>query len=174
MTGLQARLLLAVGVLALAAAAAVGFSVREGTRVELVRFEEAEHRLVSDLRTTREDVLTRLGSRCCAADAVVEAARALDWRTALFVIDAADGQTIASAGPPLATLTNATLHREANGIRIEFTRIVAGSVEQMTVKLRLDGVPLRLHDGRAALLYLVPFPEREREARVEAFLGAVD
>src|SRR5689334_19126131 len=99
MASLQSRMLVAVGVLALAAVAAVRLAVRQGTRTEFQKFQELERQRASDQRSPDLDRLAlALETGCCSAAALARAAAVLTGNQALLVVDR-DGRLLASAGP---------------------------------------------------------------------------
>jgi two-component system sensor histidine kinase BaeS len=172
---LQARLLFAVGALALAAIALVALAARQGTRLEFLRFADLQRREQSTrLPELARRLRPQLDGRCCAREAVSGAAAALPAEAALLVVDARDGALIASAGASLAGDARLQTARHDGTLAVELTRRTGVRVNQVALRFRQPPEPLRLADGRDALLYVVPLPSDDRERTEAAFFGALD
>ena len=104
-TTLQTRLRLAVGLLALAAVAAVAYSARESTRAEVGRFLQVEDTRegipVSDAALDR--LAEALDGQCCPVAALDAAVPLLDDSDLLVVVDE-DGDVAATAGSDAGAL----------------------------------------------------------------------
>ena len=172
---LQTQLLLAVGVLALASVTAVAVASRYGARLEFHRFEEIERRAESDRLETLTTALARqLNGRCCAAGQLDAARAQLGSDDAVLVVDGATGQLVGSAGTPIEALRDITTTRTGAQLAIEASRVHDGLVDRLALKFQRGGAAMRLGDGRAALLYILPFPDPSREQRTAALLGSLD
>ena len=164
-------MLLAVGLLAVTAVAAVGVAVRQGMRQEFLRFQEVEQQSTLAAGVDRAHaIVTRLESGANLSDAVA----ALPPTLAAFVIDEARGQFIAAAGTSVSQVGPVTTTRQGALLQIE-TTIGRGQVlNRIALKLHQEGVPFRWSDGRAARLYVIPFPSEVEERRTRDFLGSID
>jgi two-component system sensor histidine kinase BaeS len=172
---LQTRLLLTVGALAVVAVASVAVVTRQGTRRDFFRLEELERRVdASQGAALMARVTAALGDRCCSAEALAAAARALSPTQALLVTDAGPGALVASAGAALRAADRVTTARQGPLLVVDLVARRGGATERISVRLAQEGTPLRLADGRDALVYVLPMPDPEREQRREAFLQAVD
>jgi hypothetical protein len=156
---LQIQLLLTVGVLALAAVAAVAVASRYGTRLEFHRFQDTERRATADrVNALTAEMARRLDGRCCTGDQLDAVGAALGPDLALLVIDDADGSLAGSMGSPLDSLRGLSVRRTGRELAIEASRVHGdGSQEQFALTFRRDGTPLRLNGGQRAQLYLLPF-----------------
>ncbi len=174
---LQTRLLLAVGLLAVAAIAAVAFSARQSTRVEFQRFQDIQR--VTDGKDTSdtEGVLARaagkLDGACCTTAAMDDAAAALTAGHALLVFDAA-GALHAAAG---SGITPGTVHASFVGglLKVDFTDRAPGMVAGTTIQFK--GSPVRtihLTDGARATVHVVPLQRPDHDQPAAQFLGSVD
>lgn len=173
--GLQTRLLLTVGTLALAAVVAVALVARQGTRLEFRRLAELDVRADASTSVADVDRVTRvLDGRCCAPDVLASAARELPPDQAMLVVDAARGTLIASAGAPLTSAGGVTTSRSGRVLEIDVTLGRDGGREIVSLRVPADGVALALADGSNARLHVVPLPNPEREQRVDAILHSMD
>ena len=115
---LQTKLLLAVGLLAIAAVVAVALSARQTTRMEFRRFQEHEEERSSMVRSRdAEEIASRLIGRCRDADALGEATAFLKNReVALLVGD--DGRLIATGGPGTADLRDVKVRQSGDALTV--------------------------------------------------------
>jgi signal transduction histidine kinase len=174
--GLQTQILLAVGVVAVAAVAAVTVASRYGTRQEFRRFQDIERRAVAGrVDALTESLAAQLGGSCCSP-AQLDAARAsLGADLGLFVIDVDDNRLVAWAGAPLATLRDLVVRRRGAELAVDAVRVLpGGSVERLALTFLREGTSMRLADGRSAALYVLPFPSDARDREAAVFLGSVD
>ena len=174
-SSLQARLLIAVGGLALAAIVLVALAARHETRLEFLRFADEQRREASSrLPALAERLAVELDRRCCQAG-LGGVARQLPPDTALLVIDAASGTLIAATSSSSAVNGDeVTARRIGDVLSLEVTRRIGSRVTQGQLRFQLTPVPLRLADGRSAELYLVPLPGADRLQTEAAFFGALD
>lgn len=170
---LQTRLLLAVGAVVLAAAAAVAISARLGTRLAFDTFQNIERTEVVRTQSTIGSLIQTLDHRCCD-DASVAAARVdlIDDDTA-FVFDA-DRRLVAAFGArgPLSG-ARATLDNDVLSIQ---TR-QEGPATAAGIAIVLKGAPsgaITLANGAAATVHLVAMPGEDRVPPAQQFLGSVD
>ena len=173
--GLQTRLLLTVGTLALAAVVAVALVARQGTRLEFRRLAELDVRAGPSENAIAVDRIRRLlDGRCCAAEVMASAARELPSDNAVLVVDAVRGTLIASAGGPLTPADSVTTSREGRTLEITVTLGRDGGREIVSLRVPADGASLSLADGTNARLHILPLPDPEREHRVDAILYSMD
>jgi signal transduction histidine kinase len=174
-SSLQARLLLAVGTLALSAVLAVALVARLGARQEFLRFQSVERR---EAQAPGPDLAGRvardLDGRCCPSGVLDGAAAALGPRTAILVTEPAGGRLLASAGRPLAGYDHLATRRDGDAVVFEAGHGARGDTREVVFTLALPGAPLHLQDGTAAVLYLMPFPNEGTERNAAAFLGSLD
>ncbi len=177
-SSLRARLLLAVGVLAIAAALAVAVTARQSTRQEFLRFRELDRigppAHVAALTTTIASVLS---GRCCAAAVLEEASARLGPREAVVILDPAKSVAIASTGPALQGLRNLSVSVDGSTILLDADRVRGGIAEG--VSLHIKGGPaavIRTADGRDAELRVLVLPQAKEAQDVPgaAFLGSID
>ncbi len=177
MRSLQTRLLLAVGVLAVAAVAAVAFSARLSTRQEFERFQNIER--ITDMREIGgiEASLVRaaesLNDTCCATDAMAQAAGVLARQQALLAFDA-DGRLLASAG---AGVADPNLRASLRDGLLDIDTTSAGDGTRTGMKVAIKGGPTRVirsRDGAAVTLVVVKMPEASADTPAGQFLGSVD
>ena len=162
---LQTRLLLAVGLLAVAAVAAVAFYARLSTRVEFQRFQ--------DIQRVLDRTAGRLDGTCCTAELVDAAAATLTAGHALLVFDAA-GDLKAAAG---SGITPGTVRASFRGglLKIDFTDHAPGMVAGTTIQFKGGPVrPIHLTDGAAATVHVVPIERPDHDQPAAQFLGSVD
>lgn len=172
---LQTRLLLAVGLLAIAAVLAVAAAVRQGARQEFLRFRDIERRSLTASGVARaRDLATGLDGRCCRDGVLDAAAAGLPPSLALLVVSDRTGRLTAMAGEPTRGLSELTVSREGDVLGIEAHRREGGIVRAVALKLAQHGAPLTLANGEPAQLFVVPFPNDAAEGRAEAFLGSLD
>jgi signal transduction histidine kinase len=176
MRSLRARLLVAVGFLAVAAVVAVGLAARQGTRQEFRRFQE----LVSvgpgglaDLPLA--DLAAALDGRCCSEEALAAAATVLPAGRGFLVLDVETRQPIAVAGGPAGALRDVRVTATDDRIDIVGTRVHGGAAEQVALVLRDHGASrIALADGRRATVHVLPLPPADAQQPAAAFLGSVD
>ena len=173
--GLQTRLLLTVGALALSAVVAVALVARQGTRLEFRRLAELDVRADASKSIAELDRVTRLlDRRCCTPDVLASAARELSPDQALLIVDAARGRLIASAGVPLTSADGVITSRSGRVLEINVTLGRDGGREIVSLRVPADGAALTLADGTDARLHIVPLPNPQREQRVDAILHSMD
>jgi signal transduction histidine kinase len=174
-TRLQTRLLIAVGALALAAIALVVLAARQGTRLEFVRFAEAERtRNTAELPAIAERLAPQLADRCCDAASLRAVAGAIPREAALLIVEPATGGLIASAGTPLAALSRIETSLAGETLALDVARRAGNRVERGSLRFVQPPLMIRLADGRTARLYLVPIPSPEGPTGEAAFFGALD
>lgn len=171
---IQTRLLLAVGLLAVAAVAAVAFSARQSTRQEFERFQDIQRvRETGDIDGTLDRAAAVLKGRCCAASAIADAQAELHEGQALFVFNAS-GEQLAAAGAGTAggNITATFKNGQLNiGTRTASPNVSAGMV------VTLKGGPVRRissADGTEVSVHVVPMPRGEVDQPAAQFLGSVD
>ena len=174
---LQTRLLMAVGVLAVAAVAAVAFYARLSTRVEFQRFQDiqrvTEANGTNDIESVLDRTAGRLDGTCCTAELVDAAAATLTAGHALLVFDAA-GDLKAAAG---SGITPGTVRASFLGglLKIDFTDHAPGMVAGTTIQFKGGPVrPIHLIDGAAATVHVVPIERPDHDQPAAQFLGSVD
>ena len=172
--GLHARLLLAVGTVAVAAIVLVALAARQGTRGEYLRFADLQRtELTSRLPLIAARLAPALDRRCCDVEALRAAAADLPRDASLVVVEDAGGTLVAAAGSGLAGADVAT-RREGDVLGLEITRRSGRYREQVALRFRQPSVAIRLVDGRAAGLHVLPIPSPERARGEAAFFGAID
>lgn len=169
---IQTRLLLAVGVLAVAAVAAVAFSARQSTRQEFERFQDIQRvRDTGDIDGAPERAAAILNGRCCVADAVADASAELHEGQALFVFNSA-GELLIAAGAGAGKVSATFKDGQVNiGTREAAPGVAAG------MKVTLKGGPvrhIRIADGADATVHVVPMPRGDADQPAAQFLGSVD
>lgn len=171
---LQTRLLLAVGVLALAAVAAVAFSARESTRVEFQKFQDVQRvRASGDIEATLEQVAAALDGACCESSAMNRILPSLASGQAVFVFDAAGAMRAAIGAGVDAANVSATYKGGLLSMDVRESKL--GQRSGMAVTLK--GGPtkaIRLQDGGDATVIVVPMPTPEADQPAAQFLGSVD
>jgi len=171
--GLQARLLIAVGGLALAAIGLVALAARHETRLEFLRFAALQRREASSRLPDLAPRLARaLDRRCCDAG-LAGVATELPPGAALLVLDAG-GALIAAGGAAAVDGTHVAAHRDGDALTLEVSRRSGGRLAQAALVFRQTPTALQLSDGRPAWLYVVPLPAPEGERSEAAFFGALD
>ncbi len=173
-SSLQTRLLLAVGVLAVAAVAAVAFSARESTRLEFQRFQDVQRvRETGDIRDTLARVSAALDGHCCAASSVGKAEALLQAGQALFVFDDT-GAMLATAGVGVPSGRISATYKNGS-LTIDSHADGAGTKSGMAMTLK--GSPARAittDDGRAGTVIIAPMPRPDGDLPAEQFMGSVD
>ena len=172
---LRFRMMVAVGLLAVAAVASVALAARQRTRAEFRHFLQVEKNSNTPERGTDPMRIAQiLDGRCCDAAALDSAQAALAARQAFVVTDAAGGGVIAKGGKPLALLSDLRFARNGDEIAVEGNRgSGANDVTGISLRFNLRGLPVHTAAGTNALLYVFPFPEGDVPAGT-AFLGSVD
>ncbi|MEO7272164.1 MAG: ATP-binding protein [Vicinamibacterales bacterium] len=175
MGSLQSRLLLAVGVLALAAVVAVALAVRQGTRVEFRKFQELERQRASgQIGLDLEPIAATLRDGCCPDAALARAGALLRGDQALLVVDP-EGTLVASTGPGTSALADIQTRVRGQDLIVEAVRRRGSTAER--IALQFLGGPaftVRLTDGRDAIAHVVPIPPADGLEPGVAFLGSVD
>lgn len=173
-SSLQTRLMIAVGLLATAAVVAVGLSARQSARQEFERFQTVERvREEGASAASLERIAAILDGKCCSEREVGAAAAGLAPDTGVFVFSAEGGLVIA-AGPGVAGLTVTAQYRDG---MVSIKTRSSGPGLQAGTAISLKGVPtkgIRLTDGSAAQVLLVPWQAARGEGPAERFLGSVD
>ncbi|HEY7475311.1 MAG TPA: ATP-binding protein [Vicinamibacterales bacterium] len=175
-SSLQTRLLLAVGVLAIAAIVAVALSARQTTRMEFRRFQahEEEVRSAMDRSRAAADIAPLLTGRCRDAGAVREAASHLAEREILLLIDET-GTLIARDGPGGANLRDLRVRLSGDELAVEVIREQRGASEGITLKFVGGNAPrVDCGGGTMARVHVFPIPSTSIEPPSAAFLGSVD
>ena len=173
-SSLQTRLLLAVGILAVAAVAAVAWSARYSTRHEFQRFQDLERvRAVVEHATTLGPVAAVLDGACCGAAAVKTAAALLSPTEALLVFDAAGGLKIAAGKDVDGTATQASLRDGL--LNVDAVVDEPGRKSQMHVAFRgVPSKPIRFTDGASGSVFVISLPRGGELQPAAIFLGSVD
>ncbi|MEO5821398.1 MAG: ATP-binding protein [Vicinamibacteraceae bacterium] len=176
MHSLQARLLIAVGALALAAIGLVAVAARQGTRLEFLRFADLQRREASGrLPALAARLAQALDGRCCSGEAISAATAQLPADVALLVVAASDGALIAAGGASVdAPGVRVVTRRDGDTMTIELTRRNGPRVGQTVLRLKQPPTPLRLADGRAAALQVLSLPRDDADLVEAAFFGALD
>jgi len=173
-SSLQARLLLAVGVLAIAAVAAVAFTARLSTHQEFERFQDLERvRDAGVVDGTLDPIASVLDKRCCSDAVMAEAVELLGADQSVLVFDSR-GKLRAAAGNGAATADlEATF---VDGVM----KIDARAGNQSTaarVSVTLKGGPVRritLDDGTEGSVHVAPVLRGDDVQPADQFLGSVD
>ena len=173
-SSLRTKLLLAVGVLAIGAIAAVAFSARQTTRNEFERFRVLERtRESDDARETLDRAAAALNNQCCGPEAMSAVTQLLGPRQVLLAFDD-KGTLVSSAGPALERYRiTGTLELELLTVRV--TSREPGAASTMVLSLR--GGPSALvgrAGGGSARVFLVSLPESAEDNPAVRFLGTVD
>jgi two-component system sensor histidine kinase BaeS len=170
---LQARLLIAVGGLALAAIGLVALAARHETRLEFLRFAAVQrHEASFRLPDLAPRLARALDRRCCEAG-LASVATELPSNTALLVLDAA-GTLVAAGGTAAVEGTQVVARRAGDALTLEVSRRAGGRLAQAVLVFKQAPTPLQLADGRSASLYVVPLPADHDERPEAAFFGALD
>jgi signal transduction histidine kinase len=171
---LQTRLLLAVGLLAVAAVAVVAFTARLSTRQEFQRFRDLERvRDASALDGTLDQLEATLQNACCSDAQMAAAARLAGPDQSVLVFDA-KGALIASAGDNVAT---SDLKATFIDGEMKLDARAGDDVTKSRVSLTLKGGPERriaLADGSPASVHILPPLGRDPGQPADQFLGSVD
>jgi signal transduction histidine kinase len=173
-SSLQTRLLLAVGVLAVAAVAAVGFAARQSTRQEFERFQTLERvRDADDVEEVLDRVAAPLDGRCCVAGVLDAVAPLLTAEQTVLVFDER-GTLIASAGTGLQPSLLQARFRD-NVLTVDSRSREPGMTAGVSLSLR--GGPLRhitLADGSSGSVHVLSMPVSDVNMPAAQFLGSVD
>jgi signal transduction histidine kinase len=174
MTSLRTRLLVAVGLVVLAALATVSLAVRQSARREFLQFQENErHSEAARHAVTTETVARELDGTCCSSESMEKAARRLDADGALFVFDASGRPLEASAGPALRGAREVLAKYESNVLLLGLSKNDSrGGVNRVTLQFAVNGTPIALADGRRGLVFVVSVPLHDVPAT--KFLVALD
>lgn len=177
-TTLQTRLRLAVGLLALAAVAAVAYSARESTRAEFGRFLQVEDTRegipVSDAALDR--LAEALDGQCCPVAALDAAVPLLDDSDLLVVVDE-DGDVAATAGRDAGALRDVQVDIDGPLLVFRAARDARAGAEAITLQFRnAPSRGIRLAHGGSGTVYVIalPSPGAPGITPAELFLGRVD
>jgi signal transduction histidine kinase len=176
MNSLQTKLLLAVGVVAIAAVVAVALSARSGTRIEFRKFQEHQEEMSSSRGRSRSvwELASALDGGCDDANAVAHAALGLTGQDVLLVIDER-GALIAKGGPGAASLRDVRTRLSGDGLTVEAQSEQPGASEGFTLKFIGGKMPaVACGDGRQARLHVFSIPAPGIVPPSVAFLGSVD
>lgn len=174
-SSLQTRLLLAVGVLAIAAVVAVALSARQTTRMEFRRFQEHEEERSSIVRSREaETIASKLAGRCRDAAALREATAPLAPQQVVLLVDER-GNLIARGGPGDSTVRDVRVRLAGDALTVDVTREQRGAAEGITLKFVGDAAPIiSCAGGTTATLYVFAMPVSGLVPPSAAFLGSVD
>ena len=174
-SSLQTRLLLAVGVLALAGVIAVALSARQTTRMEFRRFQEHEEERSSMGRSREaEGIASRLTGRCRDDVAVRDATAHLAPQEVVLLVDD-QGNLIARGGPGNSTLRDVRVRLAGEALTVDVTREQQGATEGITLKFITDFAPVvSCGGGITAAVYVFSMPAGAVIPPSAAFLGSVD
>jgi signal transduction histidine kinase len=174
-SSLRLRMMIAVGLLAIAAVVAVALAARQRTRAEFHRFQELEKiSSTTDPNTDAQRVAALLAGRCCDPEALRTATAALPRQQVLVVADSS-GRVIAKFGKPLDTIGDFRFLRNGDVVSIEAARHDQdGVVTGVSLRLQIPGISLRLANGSTAYLYVFPMPDQKTAGPEALFLGSVD
>jgi signal transduction histidine kinase len=172
---LRLRMMVAVGLLAVAAIVAVALAARQRTRSEFRRFQQLEKISVSShAGGDPERISSILAGRCCDSNALRTAANALSPQQALVITDGS-GNVIAKSGKPLEGVSEFRFSRDGEVVAIEATgRDHGAAVTGVSLRFRVRGTPVSMANGDTTYLYVFPFPEDQAERPEAVFLGSVD
>jgi signal transduction histidine kinase len=170
---LQTRLLLAVGIVALSAVAAVAVSARLGTRLEFDKFQNIERKQDVRVRSAMGALVQTLDHRCCDAQTLGAATASLVPGDAAFVF-AANGELLAAIGEqgPLVG-TTATLAGDVLTIRSKAAG--PGVTAGMAIMLKgAPSAPISLATGEPATVHVATMPSEDSVPPAQQFLGSLD
>lgn len=177
MSSLRTRLIVAVGILAVAAVVAVGLAARQSTRQEFRRFQELVKIVPGPAQNLPFDQLAaELDGRCCSVETLSAAAATLPPGRGFLVLDEPQRQLVATGGAAAGAFRNLRTTATADGVILQGTRVRNGVAEDVTLVLRDGGAPrITLADGRRATVHVLPAVEADEAAQpAAAFLGSVD
>ena len=173
-SSLQTRLLLAVGVLAVATVAAVGFAARRSTHQEFERFQTLERvRGADDVDASLERVAAALEGRCCASGVLEGTLSLVPSDDAVLVFDGR-GDLLAAGGAGVTTGTHRASYRDGV-LEIDSRSSQPGRTAGVSLSVR--GGPakdLTLVDGSRGSVHLMPMSDPEADLPAAQFLGSVD
>jgi signal transduction histidine kinase len=174
-SSLQTRLLLAVGVLAIAAVVAVALSARQTTRMEFRRFQEHEEERSSLARSREaEGIASRLTGRCRDEVALRDATSHLPPQEVVLLVDD-QGNLIARGGPGNSTLRDVRVRLTGEAVTVDVTREQRGAAEGIALKFITDSAPVvSCGGGITGSLYVFSMPAGAVIPPSAAFLGSVD
>jgi len=173
-SSLRARMMLAVGLLAVAAVVAVALAARQGTRQGFRHFQELEKISDAPVETALpERIASLLAEHCCSAADLRSAAAALSPRQVLVVLNGS-GELIGKAGRPFDLLSNVRVTRNGEVLFVDAVQSDRSSATSFGLRYRLPGAMVHTSRGEAATVYVLPFPDRPAERPETIFLGSVD
>ena len=168
---LQARLLIAVGGLALAAIGMVVLAARHRTRLEFLRFADAAApRGVVALSALARRLAGELDDAAATPSPARLAAAARRRRPGAGRERHPHRDCRCGRQPG----TQVTARRDHDTLALEIARRDGPRVSQTMLQFRGAPDPLRLADGRAASLYVLPLPADDGNRPEEVFFGALD
>ncbi len=175
-SSLRTRLLIAVGVLAIAAALAVAITARQSTRQEFRKFRDLERTgPMSYAAALTAGVAAALDGRCCSGQAMAQASAQLGPKDLIVVIDPERATTIATAGPVLRDLRDVDVRPQGDLLLFDATRVTGSTAERVSLHFR--GGPVRsvqTADGRRAEVRVLVLPQMDVDVPAAAFLGSID
>jgi signal transduction histidine kinase len=176
MSSLRTRLLVAVGILAVAAIVAVGLAARQGTRLEFRRFQElVDVGPGAPLHVPLAELAAQLDGRCCAEEVLHAAAATLPSGRGFLVLDADTRQVVATGGATAGVDRDLRVTATGDRIAIDGRRVQDGVAEDVSLVLRDGGAPrILLADGRRATVHVLPVRSADGRQPAAAFLGSID
>jgi two-component system sensor histidine kinase BaeS len=174
-SSLRLRMMIAVGLLAIAAVVAVALAARQRTRAEFHRFQQLEKiSSTTDPNSDTANIAALLAGRCCELDALRTATAALRPQQVMVVADSS-GRVIAKSGQPFDRISDFRFVRNGDLVSIDAARHDPGGVVTgVRLRFQIAGLLLRLASGTTAYLYVIPMPDQEGEGPEALFLGSVD
>ena len=173
-SSLRVRMMIAVGLLAVAAVVAVAWAARVRTRTEFRHFQELEKHSDTTSAVEPEVISAVLMRRCCDAAAVHAAAEKLSSRQVLVVVDSA-GEIIAKAGKPFEKFSEVQFLRDGAGVTLQAEQREHGAVvSDVALRFQVNPVAVRMTSGDNASLYVLPFPDEGNDRPAAVFLGSID
>ncbi|HET9268977.1 MAG TPA: hypothetical protein VFO31_12465 [Vicinamibacterales bacterium] len=175
---LQAKLVLAVSILAVAAVSALAWSARQSARVEFRRFQDLEtHASSGKPSVTVATLGDILSGKCCTPDVMREVEETLgriNPRSVFLVVDER-GEVVATAGHRATELGRVTVKNNEGETVIGFERTREGRVEGVSLKL-IGVAPARIvmADGRPAYVHTLTIPPDDGPVPAVEFQGALD
>ncbi|BCS30877.1 hypothetical protein TBR22_A00770 [Luteitalea sp. TBR-22] len=173
-SSLQARLMLATCVLAVAAVIAVAFAARLGTRREFVKLRK--DLALSAARVPSTDPAAPaaiLEGTCCGAERLATAATLLQPREVLVVFDPEGRQVAITAGTVAAAMRELQVTVTGDVLTLSALSEKGAALEHLVLQYRRPPTSVTLADGRRARLYVLPVPTPEPSS-AEVFLQSVD
>src|SRR5262245_56573240 len=110
MSSLRLRIVLAAGLLAVAAVGAVAVAARRGTYVEFQHLQDVEQREAGRSRDAQARAAAAIDGRCCDAGSLTAARAALGADNAFLVVDARGGVRAAEGFGLDATDLHVSIH----------------------------------------------------------------